>query len=893
VSLSAGTRIGPYEVTAQLGEGGMGQVYRATDTNLKRTVAIKVLPEAVATDVERLTRFQREAEMLARLNHRNIAQIHGLERSEGTIALVMELVDGDTLADRISRGPLPLDEVLGIAQQIADALEAAHEQGIIHRDLKPANVKVRDDGTVKVLDFGLAKLTERGLTEVGHNLPDSPTITSPALVTGVGVLIGTAAYMSPEQVRSKPADRRSDVWAYGCVLYEMLTARRAFDGEDVADTLGAVTRLEPDWSALPANIPASLRVLLRRCLTKDSRRRLADVADARLEIEDTLAGLSSSTPAAVAPVASSWLQSRLAVAVTASVAVLSLSSVVWLASRPVRPLPETHLEIGTPPTTDPTSFAVSPDGRRIVFAATRTEARSELWLRSLDDGEVRPLEGTRDGGAPFWSPDGRSIGFFAGGKLHVIDIATGAARVVADAPGALGGTWNADGVVLYPRSGVGGLVRMRVEGGPVEVVTKIEPGERHSYPHFLPDGRTFLYYSSGAPELRGVYAARLGELRGRRILDVETPATFVPPTHVLFMRQGRLWAQEMDTASLSLVREPFPVGHKNSRDLDVLNVVGVSASRSGTLAYRRAPSDAGQRQLVWVDRTGTKIETVDASIAGTSIALAPDGRQMAASRGRGNVDIWLSDLVRGVSSRFTSSSTVDSHPTWSPDGTRLVYQRFFTETGAGDIYQRQVNEAGPEEPLLVDGRGKIPTGFSPDGGFLLFKVGQTGGKTEYKWDIWALPLTGDRKPFPVVSTTADERDAEFSPNGRWIIYQSDESGQFEVYLRPFMAPGNQVQVSVSGGAQPRWHPNGREIFYIALDGRLTAVAVRWKPTGPPELGKPEPLFLANSGPVVQAISRPTYVVSPDGRFLMTTLVDAVITAPIEMILNFNPIGLTK
>jgi serine/threonine protein kinase len=471
LALSPGTRLGPYEVTAQIGVGGMGEVYRATDTNLKRQVAIKVLPATVAGDAERLVRFQREAEVLAQLNHPNIAHIHGLERADGHIALVMELIEGPTLADRIAQGAIPIDEALAIARQIAEALEAAHEQGIIHRDLKPANVKVRPDGAVKVLDFGLAKALEPA-AGVAPSLSMSPTITTPAL-TRAGMILGTAAYMAPEQARGTPLDKRADVWAFGCVLYEMLTGKRAFGGDEVADVLARVIAGDPDFSQLPSSTPAVLR-LLRRCLVKDRRWRLPDLAMARIEIEDarmnspeTLAPSSQNAGRRYAPFV--WLGGA---AVLAAVAALAAFTIAPRAPEPLL----TRLEVTTPPTFDSSSFALSPDGRQLVFVAN-AEGRPQLWIRPLDDETARPISGTSGASAPFWSPDSRDIGFFAEGKLKTINVMSGAARVLADAASGRGGTWNRDGVIVFaPETNYVGMMRVAATGGTPTAVTKLGAG---------------------------------------------------------------------------------------------------------------------------------------------------------------------------------------------------------------------------------------------------------------------------------------------------------------------------------------------------------------------------------------------------------------------------------
>src|SRR5262245_57300765 len=524
MSLGPGTRLGPYEIQAAIGAGGMGEVYRATDTALGRQVAIKVIPDPFATDPERLARFEREAKTLAALNHPNIAHIYGLERSGTTPALIMELVPGETLADRITRGPIPIDEALPIARQVAEALEAAHEQGIVHRDLKPSNIKLTTDDRVKVLDFGLAKLAE---TASGHStiggLSLSPTITSPALMTGVGLLLGTAAYMSPEQAAGKAVDKRSDLWAFGVVMLEMLTGRQAFSGETVSHVIASVLKDEPAWTTLPPDTPAPIRRLLRRCLEKDRKRRLPDAADIRLEIDDAL-----TTPTIERPVTPIVPRSRERILWLSTIALVTLlagaATTAWLRERASFVPPSViRLDLATPPTDDPFSFAISPDGRQVAFVANASGGGAKLWLRPLDQVAAQPLAGTDGATYPFWAPDSRAVGFFADGKLKRVDLAGGAPQVLADAPQGRGGTWNSDGVIVFtPTAGpTAVLMRVMATGGIPVPVTQLAAGQgnSHRWPQFLPDGRRVLFLvGMGRPETHGVYVASLGGGEPTRVL---------------------------------------------------------------------------------------------------------------------------------------------------------------------------------------------------------------------------------------------------------------------------------------------------------------------------------------------------------------------------------------
>ena len=538
MTIGPGTRLGPYEITAPIGEGGMGKVYRATDTNLKRSVAIKVLPEAVATDAERVARFQREAEVLARLNHPNIAQIHGLEKSDGTTALVMEFVEGPTLADRIAEGSIPGDEALTIARQIAEALEAAHEQGIVHRDLKPANIKLRPDGTVKVLDFGLAKALEAA--PAGTDTAQSPTVTSPGM-TGFGVILGTPAYMSPEQARGRAVDKRSDVWAFGCVLFEMLAGVRLFGGADATESIAAIVRAEPDWGKLPPGTPAAIRRLLRRCLTKDPRERLTDIGVARLEIRDALTPPFADADQPALPPGRPrlpWIVAALSVALTAAV-------VAWSLQRQSLDPSAMWLEIVPPTGFSPESLALSPDGKLLAFVAPVNGVPS-LWVRRLDQERAQPVAGTSDASFPFWNPDGRAIGFFSGSTLKRVDLSGGSSQVLADVTVGRGGTWSSDGVIVFAPEAGSGLMRIAAVGGVPTPATTLSDGQRgHRWPQFLPDGQHFLFYSTGDGDSGGVFLGSLDGSTPVRLIDADGAAWYASG-QLIFDSGGTLKAAPFD-----------------------------------------------------------------------------------------------------------------------------------------------------------------------------------------------------------------------------------------------------------------------------------------------------------------------------------------------------------
>jgi eukaryotic-like serine/threonine-protein kinase len=887
MALSPGSRLGPYEVTAQIGEGGMGEVYQATDTNLKRAVAIKVLPTSVAADVERLARFQREAEVLATLNHPNIAAIYGLERSGPTTALVMELVEGPTLAERIAHGAIALDETLSIAKQIADALDAAHDQRIVHRDLKPANIKVRADGTVKVLDFGLAKTLElTGAMAVSHSMP--PTITTPAM-TQAGMILGTAAYMSPEQARGREADRRSDVWAFGCVLFEMLTGTRPFAGEDVSDTFAAVLRDEPTWSALPPETPSAIRRLLRRCLEKDRVRRLSDIHNARLEIDDARNDPRDAIGAGAPPSRRyerlAWVSALVLVSVAGVAGVLWRSNVAPLST----PLPEMHVDIAAPPTTEPASLAISPDGQTLAFVAT-SEGQSRLWLRPLNAVSPRVFADTDGARFPFWSPDSRSVAFFADEQLKRIDIDGGSPRTLVSASAAVGGTWGPNGVILISMLG-NPIVRVSDRGGDRVAVTRLDAGQgAHYFPQFLPDGRRFLYWAVSGREPNGVFVGQLDHKETHRLLDADFAAVYASQGYLLFMRQGALLAQRFDPSLLTLAGAPFPVAEQVAYSTERLSPA-VSTSAAGAIAYRTGAALGPRKQLTWFDRSGRELADLGGPFDSTQLdpSLSPDGHQVALFRGvSGNIDVWLIDLARGVPTRFTFDSADDVSPIWSPDGRRIVFSS--NRKGVQDLYVKPAaGTSGGEALLLQSAQLKGATDWSPDGHYLLYQ--SVDPKRGY--DILALPLDGDGKPqgqpHVVVQTDFDEHGGQFSPDGKWIAYVSIKSGRYEVYVQPFaQRTGAEIRISTDGGDQVRWRPDGKELFYVARDGRLMAVPVRWGSNGETvEPGAPTPLFPARVRGM--PVGQTQYAVTSDGqRFLMNTLIEEVVTSPITMILNWRP-----
>ena len=876
-----GTTIGPYEIRSALGAGGMGEVYRARDSKLGRDVALKILPPTLATDPDRIARFRREAQVLASLNHTNIAAIHGLEELDGVPVLVLELVEGPTLAERLVHGPVPLDEAFAIAAQIAYALEAAHEHGIVHRDLKPANIKLRGDGVVKVLDFGLAKaLDDAGspTRDSAYAITQSPTITSPAM-TRVGVILGTALYMSPEQARGLGVDRGADIWAWGCVLFEMLSGRRAFDGADTTDVIAAVIRAEPDWSRLPSDTPPGVRRLLRRCLEKDPRRRMADIRDARFTLEDL-----SKEPDAAARTSVPSLLERVAWAAALLVCLAASTALFWRGSPPVPAAREMRVEITTPPTTDPVSIALSPDGERLTFVAS-SSGRPMLWVRSLATGEASPLPNTDGASFPFWSPDSRSIGFFANDRLYRIGIDGGSLRELATTSVGTGGTWSRRGVILFTLVPDGPILRVPDDGGapaaPVPVLPSAQ-GQReggHRFPQFLPDDRHFLYYMAER-ESRGVYVGTVDAPERQKLFDADAAAVFMPPDRIVFLRGGKLYIQRFDPVTLMLAGEA--VGIAQGVVVDPTGAIAASASAVGSLIYRTGTANR-QRQLAWFDRAGTQIGDAFPPDSDSALnpAISPDGRQVALSRSvGGNVDLWLQDLSRSdARTILTTSPAPDIYAVWSPNGQQIAYGK----GGLDSFGIATISRTGGESSEIFDSpMQEIPVDWSRNGRFILYRVQQAPKSI----DLWAFPVGQPEKAFPVTATNFDERLGEFSPDGKWVAFESNESGRYEIYVQAFPTSAGKTTVSTGGGRQAKWSPDGGELYYVAPDARLMAVSLRIRTDAQQiEPAAPVALFLTRISGVTTGGSGIEYDLSSDGkRFLMNTLVEQIGT-PITLILN--------
>jgi Tol biopolymer transport system component len=859
-----GTKVSHYEITGHLGSGGMGAVYRARDTKLKRDVAIKVLPSEVAQDPERLARAQREGEVLASLNNPHIAQIYGREDANGTPCLILEYVDGQTLQERIQAGPIPVHEALELAGQIADALQAAHELGIVHRDLKPANIKITSAGEVKVLDFGLAKIPD--LARSGA-LSHSPTMVGTA--TGAGTILGTSAYMSPEQAKGKGADARSDIWAFGIVLYEMLTGKMAYPGETVVEILGGVLKADPDWTALPSATPPLIVLLLRHCLQKEPNRRLRHIADARFQIEEAQhEPVMAAAPAGRARKGRDrllWITAILAIAAVSMLAALSLRR--WPADAP-----EMRVQIASPAGTDLISFVISPDGRNVVFWATKG-GRTQLWRRPIDSETAQLMAGTENATYPFWSPDSKSVAFFADGQLKRTDIAGGIAQPITSAPQARGGTWGIDGTILFSPANTQPLHRVASGGGQAVPALRLDPPRQtdQRFPQFLPDGRHFIFFAEGTPESTGVYRGSLDSMETSRLFDSDSAAVFLPPGYVGFARQRTLLAQRLDPKNFEVVGDPFPLADRVSVGSPNSYYLGASASMAGALAYQRPPIE---RRLVWLTRSGQNAGSLgEPDAAEPSVArISPDGRTVALTRTvNGKWEVWLIDAVRGVPRHFTSGSPSEE-PVWSNDGNRIAFGS--EPKGVVDLYEKAVGSAGTETLLAASSEHKHANDWSPDGRFIVY----TNQSAKNGYDIWALPLFGDRKPFPIAQMPFNEVNARFSPDGHWIAYQSNETGRDEIVIQPFPGPGAPSTVSSTGGTSPQWRRDGRELFYLALDNRLMAAPVTLNGQKV-DVGIPVSLFSVRP--------QSEYAALPDGqRFLINTITEDV--ANITLILNWHP-----
>ncbi len=883
--LTAGTRLGSYEVVAQIGAGGMGEVYRARDTRLDRIVAIKVLPAHLADDPERRERFEREARTIASLNHPHICVLHDIGRQDGTDFLVMEYLEGETLAQRLMKGPLPLEQVLQYAIEIADALDKAHRKGVTHRDLKPGNIMLTKSGT-KLLDFGLAKLKQE---TAPANISLSKLSTAKDNLTAQGAILGTLQYMAPEQLegKEKEVDARTDIFAFGAVVYEMATGKRAFEGESQASVISTIMQLDPPpMSSVEPMTPPILDRAVKKCLAKEREKRWQAASDVCDELKWVAEGGAAATPA---PTAERRLQNRFAWAV-AAVALLAAVLIAVIHFREAAPearttrlsvlLPE-KFNLSSPP-------EISPNGRYLAFAGQDATGQTGLWIRPLDSPAAQVLPGTSGATQPFWSPDSRSLGFFADGKLKKIDIAGGPPLSLCDAVFPFGGTWSKHGVILFGQI-TGTLMRVSAAGGsatPRTVPSQPIAGGDNRWPRFLPDGNHFLYLST-VVTTNAIYLGSLDSHETRRLFLASGNVEYIPPGYLLFTRDRILMAQGFDAKKLQLVGEAFPVAEQ-LRDRPNLES-SFSASPNGALAY--VTGSSSPNHFVWVDRAGREARAPSGPVqAGSSqhFSLSPDENRVAIDQTGGGEtdDIWMLELTRGNISRFTFDPS-NRNSAWSPDGNRLAF--LSSRAGTAAIYQKAASGAAKDELLTtVSGVNSGPTDWSPDGRFLLYE--QSGEKTGF--DLWLLPLFGDRKPMPFLQTQFDEGQGRFSPDGHWVAYASTESGRPEVYVQTFPASGGKWQISNGGGMLPLWRRDGKELFYVVpAVGRLMSVEVKTSPQF--EASAPKFLFQAPFALTHQMDAGNHYAVSADGqRFLLNLPMQENASSPITVVLNWTA-GLKK
>ncbi len=853
---SAGDKLGPYEIVSPIGKGGMGEVYRATDTRLDRDVAIKTSRQQFNE------RFEREARAIAALNHPNICQIYDV----GPNYLVMELVEGES-----PKGPLPIETALNYARQIAEALEAAHEKGIIHRDLKPANLKITPGGIVKVLDFGLAK------TFAGAS--DS---TADKSLTEAGMILGTASYMSPEQAEGRPVDKRADIWALGVVLHEMLTGQRLFQCDTVSATLVAVLTKEPTWD----RIPAKAQRLLRSCLEKDPKRRLRDVADAWRLLEEEK---SENAPSAAPRIRMSWVMAG------ALALIVALAVALWAPWRTAPPAAET-VRFQLPLDVLGQTVTVSSDGRQLAFAAPGSDGVSRIWVRAMDSADAHALPGAEvgpDNGVIVWSPDSRFIAFDGGGQLKKIALSGGLAQTLCDLHGiTVGGSWNRDGVIIFGRT-TGGLMRVSALGGtpsPVTALDKSRDETYHMIPSFLPDGRHFLYLrvSTAVPENNGIYVGSLDakpeEQDSSQLLATTIGAAYVPSPlsgpesgQLLYLREGKLMAQPFNARRLKLTGVPVLVAERVNTYIDL----GLFSASTGVLIYRTVEENL---QLTWRDQGGKILGRVGEAGHYTSVALSPVGAQVMVSRVSPETSVkdhlWMLDFSPPRTTRFTLTP-YSNYPIWSPDGSYIVFSAASAD-GAIDLYRKQASGANEAELLLHSPNGELtPTSWSRDGHYLLYTVRNPRTQLDLGW----LSLEPGSKPVPFLQTGANEREGHFSPDGHWVAYTSDESGRDEVYLRTFPGAGERVTVSIAGGASPRWRADGKELFYLAADGNLMSVDVT--PGRESQRVTPKPLFQAPRVFEASCSCLPDWDVTADGkRFLFAMPAEQSTRATFNVVLNW-------
>ena len=881
--LSPGTKLGPYEIVAPLGAGGMGEVYRARDARLGRDVAVKVLPEHLITSPDVRTRFEREARAISSLNHPHICTLHDIGREGDTDYLVMELVEGETLAQRLEKGALPATDLLRIGTQVADALDRAHRAGIVHRDLKPGNIMITRSGA-KLMDFGLARRAAEGgpagpSSGTGVTiaaLTQSPTVASP--LTAQGTLVGTFLYMAPEQLEGKEADARSDIWSLGCILYEMATGRRAFEGKSQASLIGAIMHSEPaPISATSATVAPALDALVRACLAKDPDERIQTAHDIKLQL--SWISQPASQLSAAAPALPKRAPSREPLAwALAGLAIVAAAFFAWrgaqLASSPAS---QVRFTIPIPPTISSADLPrISPDGKLLAFSAQDSANRTMIWLRPLNSLAANPLPGTEGTFRPFWSPDSRYLAFMAEGKLKKVAVSGGPPEVVCDAPSGADGAWSSSGVILFDgRAGTDPIRRVNAAGGIPAIVIPGDSAGGVGWPTFLPGNKHFLYASIAAGGDVSVMVGSLDGKPGRPLGLKGSRVEYSPDGYLLFARDRTLLAQRFDAGGLKLLGEPFPV----AQDLPVGGnaQANFSVSTNGVLIYRAVGSL--EARLVWTDRAGRILSEVAGPADYRAPALSPDGSSVAIRRretSNSDMDVWIIQPGRGTTTRFTFDPASDGNPVWSPDGSRIAWTS--NRGGSEGVWVKASNGAGQDQLFARIGQNSAVLDWSRDGRYLLAQA--VDPKTSA--DLYLVPLEGDHKPQPLLQTPFAEARARFSPDGHWIAYQSNESGRAEVYVISFEGPPGKWQVSTRGGTDPAWSPDGHEIYYLTPDQALMTVPVTYGASFSP--GTPQELFRTR---VETGTRRNVYCVAPDNkRFLFQVPVGETST-PITAVLNWR------
>jgi Tol biopolymer transport system component/predicted Ser/Thr protein kinase len=880
LTLPAGTRLGPYEIAAPIGAGGMGEVYRAKDTRLGRDVAIKVLPALLSSSVELRQRLEREAKTISQLSHPHICTLYDVGHQDGTDYLVMEFLEGETLADRLGRGPVPTDQALRIGVEILGALDAAHRSGIVHRDLKPGNVMLTKSG-VKLLDFGLAKLAaappqsgSSQATSMATALQESQPLTTR------GTILGTFQYMAPEQLEGREADARSDIFAFGCVLYEMLTGQKAFTGTSQASLIGSIMNKDPaPISSIQPMIPASLDRIVKGCLAKEPEHRWSTAHDVMLQLQWIAEGGSQAgVPAPV--VARRKNREKLAWGLFAAALVAAAALAVGFVRRAPKAREVVRFDIQAPP--DVATIDVprlSPDGRTLAFDATDMEGKAKIWVRPLNSLAAQALPGTDGGVRPFWSPDSRYIGFMADGALKKVDVSGGPPTKICDAPGGSDGTWSPEGVILFDGTGTDPIYKVPAVGGTKAVAVKLDAARKETsvgWPQFLPDGKHFIYLVTGEkPEDNAYWIASIDSAEKKKLAPAQTLVEYAPPGYLLFVRDRTLVAQPFDAKALKTTGEPIPLAEKIGTDN--VGLARFSVSNDGVLAYRTG--EVGGR-LVWRDRAGRELETLGDIGDYTNPALSPSGDRLAFSLNdsrNSKADVWVRDLGRGVNSRFTLGPGNNFRPVWSPDGATIVFTS--DRGGGGDLYEKTTRGPAEEKLLLHTDEYKSALSWSKDGKYITY----ASLSPKNRFDLWALPTFGDKKPIPIAVSPFNEVNPALSPDGRYVAYVSNESGRDEIYVQTFPGAGGKWQVSNGGGSDPSWRDDGKEMYYRSPDQKLMAVEVHTVGADF-QAGVPRALFPIQIRP---GNPRNKYAPSADGqRFIIAAPLGRASMSPTTVVLNW-------